>query len=156
MDINVTLFGEMLTFAVLVFVIAKYLWPALISAIEQRQQKIAQGIADANKNQQLLENTEKNVTAELQKAKQQAATILAQADEQASGIVDESKQQALLLNETLLAKGRAELAGQITTAQKELQKQNAALVIAITEKLLTTNSDQIHQLKLVDEFIAKL
>ncbi|HBY55596.1 MAG TPA: ATP synthase F0 subunit B, partial [Coxiellaceae bacterium] len=89
MNINLTLFGEMLTFAILVWVIMKYIWPPLMKAIQERQEKIAAGLEAAQRGQRELKLIQTNAAEQIHQAKIKASTILDQANQQATAFIEE-------------------------------------------------------------------
>src|SRR3989338_9394725 len=94
MNINATLGGQMLTFAVLIWVTMKYIWPPVIKAMEERQKKIAEGLAAAERGKHELELAHRKVAEQLRDAKTQAAEILEQAGHRANAMMDDAKEQA--------------------------------------------------------------
>lgn len=156
MDINATLLGEMLTFAVLVFVTMKYIWPPIVKAMEERQQKIAAGLEAAEQGQQALALAQKDVAKYLQEARSKAATILDHANQQANNLIEEGKIKTQEECAKILAKAKLDVEQEINKTRKELQKQTAALVIAATEKILQEKIDEKTEQKLINQLIAEI
>jgi F-type H+-transporting ATPase subunit b len=156
MDINLTLFGEMLTFAVLVWVTMKYIWPPLTKAMEERQQKIAAGLEAAQRGQQALETAQKNIAQQLNEARTRATVILDQANQQANNLIEESKIKAQEECAKVFTKTKLDIEQEINKTKKELQQQTVTLVIAATEKILQQKIDQDTQQKLIDQLIAEI
>lgn len=156
MDINVTLFGEMITFSILVWVMMRYIWPPLMKAIQERQQKIAAGLEAAERGQHELETAKLTATEHLHQTKIKANAIVDQAKIEAINIVEESKVNARIEHDKILALGKLELTQEINVAKSELQKQTSDLVIAIAEKILQQKIDATTQNKLIDDLIAKI
>ena len=94
MNFNATLLGQMITFGLLVWFTMKYVWPPVIKAMRERQQRIADGLAAAEQGTRAQEEAETNAAETLKEAKQQAQEILRQAERRANEIVEESKTQA--------------------------------------------------------------
>src|SRR3954468_17670875 len=94
MDINASLLGQAITFAILVWFTMKIVWPPLTNALDERTKRIADGLAAAERGKQDLQQAEKRVAVELDRAKQQAAEIIAQSEKRATAIVDEAKGNA--------------------------------------------------------------
>jgi len=156
MDINVTLFGEMLTFAVLVWVTMKYIWPPLLKVMEERQQKIAAGLEAAKSGQYALELAQKNIAEQIHEAKTKAATILDLANHKANNLIEEGKVKAQDECAKILAKAKLDIEQEINKTKKELQQQTAALVIAATEKILQQKIDEATQQELINQLIAEI
>lgn len=156
MNINATLFGEMLTFAVLVFVTMKYIWPPLMKIMQERQEKIAAGLDAAQRGQYALELAQKNIAKQLHATKTKASTILDQAAQQANNLIEESKSKAQDEYTKILAKARLDIEQEINKTKHELQEQTASLVITATEKILKQKIDATMQQKLIDQLITEI
>ena len=91
MNFNLTLIAQAITFAVLILVIVKFVWPPLLNAIEARQKEIADGLAAAQEGKSSLENAAKKSEVTLNEAKQKASEIVGQAEKRANEIVEEAK-----------------------------------------------------------------
>jgi F-type H+-transporting ATPase subunit b len=93
MNMNFTLIGQLIAFAVFVMFCMKYVWPPLMAAIEERQKIIADGLAASDRAEKDLELAQQKATAQLKEAKQQAAEIVEQAKKRANQLVDEETQR---------------------------------------------------------------
>lgn len=156
MDINLTLFGEMLTFAVLVWVMMKYVWPPLMRVIENRQQQIASGLEAAAQGRRELEVVKAEVGLKLQQAKIDASKIIDIANQQANNLLEVGRSSAKEERSKILAQGKLDLNQEVYKAQDELKQQTADLVIALTEKILQQKIDAAAQRKLIDGLIASV
>jgi F-type H+-transporting ATPase subunit b len=156
MDINITLFGEIITFAVLVWVTMKYIWPPLTKAMDERQKKIADGLEAAEKSKRNLELTEKNITKQLREVKVEAAAIIEQANQRAVQMIEEGKKNATEEGKKLLTVAKLGIDTEVESAKQQLQKEVADMVLAVTHKVLQQNINPAINQKLVDQFIAEL
>ena len=156
MNINLTLFGQMVTFAFFVWFCMKYVWPMIIEAMEERQKKIADGLDAADRAMRDLEAAQGKVDQQMREAKLQAADIIDQANKRASQIVDEAKEQAILEGDRLKMAAAAEIGQEISRAKEGLRGAVAGLAIAGAEKVLEASIDSAANRALVDEFSAKL
>src|SRR5687767_14574683 len=107
MNINLTLFAQAATFAIFIWFTAKFVWPYLMRAIEDRQKHIAEGLAAAERGKQDLEQAAVRTADMLREARTQAQEILAQAEKRASQIVDEAKTAAGAEGARLIAGAKA-------------------------------------------------
>jgi F-type H+-transporting ATPase subunit b len=155
-SINATLIGQMITFLILVWVTMKYIWPALITAIEERQAKIAEGLAAAEKGKHELELAETHVKKAMQEGKQHAAEILANAQKRADEIVDEAKGQARVEGERLLAAAKEQVDQELAQAKQKLQKEVAQLALAGAEQILMREVDAKAHQDLLTKLTAQL
>ena len=156
MNINLTLFGEMLTFAVLVWVIAKYIWPPLVKIIQERQEKIAAGLEAAERGQRELKLIQTNAAEQIHQAKIKATAILDQANQQANGFIEEGKISAQTERAKILAQAKLNLEQEVNKTKDELQQHVVDLVIATTEKILQQKVDETTQKNLIDKLITNI
>src|SRR3990167_3514105 len=136
MNINFTLFGEMITFAIFVWFTMRFVWPPLMKAMVERRDKIADGLAAAEKGQRDLELAAHKVTEILTEAKAQAAQMIEQANHRANQIIEESKARARTEGDRLLAIAKIDIEREFQSAREKLMHEIASLVIAGSEKVL--------------------
>ncbi|MFA6409038.1 MAG: F0F1 ATP synthase subunit B [Gammaproteobacteria bacterium] len=156
MDLNITLLGEIITFAVLIFVTMKYIWPPVTKAMEERQQKIASGLQAAERAENDLKIAQDKAKKILSSAQNQAKTILTKTEEETSKILEASKLSAQKESEQILTNAEITIQKEKSMAKEELQKHLADLVMLNTKKILEEKVDAGMQDKLVDQFIADL
>ena len=142
MNINATLLGQMVTFALLVGFTMKYVWPPLLQALEERRKKIAEGLAAAERGRHEMELAEKRATSALKEAKNQAAEIVNLAQKRANALVDESKEAAKIEGERILANARSEIGRELENAKEDLRKEVSVLAVSAAEKILQREVDQ--------------
>ncbi|MFO1354915.1 MAG: F0F1 ATP synthase subunit B [Gammaproteobacteria bacterium] len=146
MDINLTLIGQAIAMAVFVWFCMKYVWPLLLTMIEERQQKIAEGLAAADKGAKSLVEAQARIDAMVEEARAQARGILDQAQTRAGGIVEEARTAAGQERDRIIQSGKAEVEQQINRARDELRGQVAAIAVAGAEKILAREIDpRTHQ-----------
>ena len=150
MNINLTLFGQMVSFAVFVWFTMKFVWPPIVKAMADRQAKIAEGLAAAERGQHAQELGQKKAAEVLHEAKGQAGDIIGQAQKRASEIVDEAKGDARAEGERLLAAAQAEIEQEKNRVKEELREQVAELAIAAAEKILQKEIDATKHKSLLD------
>ena len=156
MNINATLLGELIAFIFFVWFCMKFVWPPIMGAIEQRQQKIADGLAASERGEQDLELAQKKATDQLKEAKVQAAEIIEQAKKRGSQIVDEETQRGHSEREKIIAQGYSEVEAERNRAKEELRKQVATLAIAGAERILEREIDAAAQSDIVEKLVAEL
>lgn len=156
MEINITLLGQLITFSVFVWFTMKFVWPPILRVMKEREQRIADGLAAAERGQQALELAQLKADEFLQEAKQQAAEIIEQASKRANQMSEESKQQIRVENERLLAIARADIQQEWQTAQQKLRAEVANLVITTTEKILAQSLDSVAQHALVKQSLEEI
>lgn len=141
MNINATLFGQALWFAVFIWLTMKYIWPPLQKAMHERQQQIADGLAAGERGKQDLVLAGQRVAEELQKARGQAAEILAQAEKRGGQLVEEAKDNAKSEGERIVQAAKAEIEQEVNRAREQLRAQVAMLAVTGAEKILKRDVD---------------
>jgi F-type H+-transporting ATPase subunit b len=155
-NFNATLLGQMITFGLLVWFTMKYVWPPVIKAMRERQQRIADGLAAAEQGTRAQEEAEANAAELLKEAKQQAQEIVRQAERRANEIVEESKNQALTEGEKQLAQAQSEIEQEANRAREQLRSQVSTLAVAGASKVLGREIDVKSHNQLLDDLIAQL
>ncbi len=136
MNINSTLFLQAVVFAILVWFTMKFVWPPIAKALDERAQKIADGLAAADKAKAELSDANARVESELAQSRTETATRLADADRRAQGIVDEAKARATEEGNKIIAAARVEAEQQTVKAREALREQVAALAVKGAEQIL--------------------
>lgn len=152
MNINLTLFGQTIAFAIFVWFTMKFVWPPITAAMQARQKKIAEGLDAAGRAQRDLQLAQEKAAQMLRETKEQAAEILDKANKTANAIVEEAKQQARSEGERLLVSAKAEIEVEVNRARDQLRAQVAALAVAGAEKILESSVDA----KAHNDLVAKL
>jgi F-type H+-transporting ATPase subunit b len=152
-NINATLFGQIVWFALFIWFVMKVVWPALNRMIETRQKTIADGLAAGERGKQSLELSSKQVQAALKEAHERAAEIVGQADKRCAQMIDEAKNAAREEGNREKAAAKAEIDQEVSRAREMLRGQVAALAVAGAEKILRrevnaqAHADLLDQLK---------
>jgi F-type H+-transporting ATPase subunit b len=134
----------------------KYVWPPLLGAIEDRQKKIADGLAAGERAEKDLELAQQNAAAQIKEAKAQAADIIEQAKKRASAIVDEETSKARSERENIIAQGHSEIEAERNRAKEDLRKQVATLAVVGAEKILEREIDANAHSDIVEKLVAEL
>lgn len=156
MNINFTLVGQAIAFAIFVWFCMKFVWPPVTAALADRQKRIADGLNAADKAKQDLEAAHAQVAQELQVAKQQAAALIEQANRRAGQVAEEVKAQASAEAERILAQARADIEQEIAGARDALRQQVAALAVAGAEKILQAEVDASRHAGMLDQLATEL
>lgn len=156
MNINATLIGQAISFAVFVYFCMKFVWPPLMEAMNERAKKIADGLNAADKAERELADAKAQVEDELTAAKQQAAEIIEQANKRASQLVEEAKEQARSEGDRLKAAAQAEIEQETNRARETLRSQVAVLSVVGAEKILGDTVDQNAHSNMLDKLAAEL
>lgn len=136
MNINASLFLQAVVFAILVWFTMKYVWPPITKALDERAQKIADGLAAAEKAKSELSVANKRVEEELAKSKGESAVRLAEAERRAHAMIEEAKSRATEEGGKIIAAAKVEAEQQTVKARETLREQVAALAVKGAEQIL--------------------
>jgi F-type H+-transporting ATPase subunit b len=156
MNFNATLIVQSVVFIILGWVTMKFIWPFLLNAIEERQRKIADGLAAAEKGERSLVEA-KDVAADLVKdARVQANKIIEQAHRREVEMIDEAKGTAVSEGQRLIGEAKQEVAIESSRAREQLRKEVAALAVAGASKLLGREIDGKAHAELLDKLALEI
>ena len=156
MNINATLIGQTIAFFIFVWFVMKYIWPPIISALDERKQKIAEGLAAADRGQAEQVLAKERAASHIKEAKVEAASIIGQAEKRRSEIVEDAKVTAVEEGGRLKAAAQAEIEQEVQRAKEILRVQVAAVALAGAEKIVSKEINQsVHQ-KTLDDLVAQI
>ncbi len=153
---NVTLVLQGFAFFAVAWLVMKYGWPHIMAAIEERQSKIADGLAAADRSQKELAQAEDKVSEVLREARTRANEIIDQAHTRANQLVDQAKEEAIAVANRQQALAQDEITAATNRAREALRGQLAALAVAGAEKLIRREIDAGAHKVLLDELAAQL
>jgi F-type H+-transporting ATPase subunit b len=130
------MFVQSIVFLILAWVVAKFVWPPVVGALDARAKKIAEGLAAADQGKQAMAAAEKRVQVELASAKDEGAKRVAEAEQRAQLVAEEIKANAQAEAERIVAQARAEAQQQVTQAREALRSQVATLAVKGAEQIL--------------------
>ncbi|MDF1645664.1 MAG: F0F1 ATP synthase subunit B [Legionellaceae bacterium] len=156
MDINATLIIQMLVFGAFVWFTMKFVWPPLTQALEERRDKIADGLAAAERGRRELELSQERAKEELKQVKADAADIIEKAGRRASLLIDEAKEQARAEAARITKAHTEQLAQEVNRAKESLRKEVSVLALAAAEKILMAEVDEDKNRALLDHMIEEL
>lgn len=156
MNPNLTLIGQTITFFIFAWFCMKFVWPLLLNAMKEREEKIAEGLEASERASKDLELAQHKATEQLKEAKAQAVAIVEQANKRAQQIIEEAKQKAIEEGDRQKAAAQAEIEQQINRAKEELRGKVAALAVAGAERILQSSVDQQAHSKMINELTSQL
>ena len=156
MNIGLTLIAQAIAFAALIWLVATKIWPPLLAAIEERQKKIAEGLAAADKSQKALAEAEARANDELKAARSKANEIIEQAHQRANQIVEAARHDAVEEGVRQKAIVEADIAASANRAREDLRKQVSQLAVSGAEKLIRREIDPAAHKALLDELAAEI
>ena len=153
---NITLVVQGLAFFAVVWLVMKFGWPHIIGAIEERQNRIAEGLSQADKARKELADADARVAEEIKKARVEATSIVDKAQQQAAQIVDKARQDAIVEATKQKAIAAADIEAQAHKAREELRGKVAALAVAGAEKILRREIDAKAHQSLLDQLVTEI
>lgn len=156
MNLNATLFAQLVVFFILAWFTMKFVWPPIMKALDERAAKIAEGLAAADRAKTDLQLAERRATEELRKARETANELRGSAERQAAQVLDEARAEAarIIAAARAAAEGEAEVAAQ--RAKEALRDQVAMLAVAGAERILRKEIDAAKHAELLEQLKAEL
>jgi len=155
-NINATLLGQAITFAILVWFTMRFVWPPLMGAMEERAKRIADGLAAADKGRHDLELAETRAKSILREGKQQAQENIMHAQKRADEIIEEAKANARTEGERIVAAARDQITQETQQAKEQLQREVARLALVGAEQVLMREVDANAHRDVLDKLAARL
>ena len=156
MNFNATLIGQSITFIIFVWFCMKFIWPMLLTIMQERETRIVDGLAAAEQGQKDLDQAQTKVSESLKDAKQQAQEIINQAQKRANEIVDESKDIAREEAEKIKISASSDIDQQINSAREQLRKEVSGIALAGAEQILKREIDAKTHAAVLDELVAQI
>ena len=156
LSLNFTFVVEIVVFLVLLWLLARYVFPPLLRALEARQQLIAQSLQEAERARQEAERSRASEMAEMAEARAKAQEILDRAQQLGEQLREELRQRGEAEQQAMLERARAELQREREQAVAELRRQVADLVVMATTRVLQEELDERRQLRLVEQALSEV
>ncbi len=141
MNFNATILGQTIAFAFFVWFCMKFIWPLLLGMIEEREKRIADGLAAGEKGEQKLLDAEQRLQDAIDEGKQKAAEIISKAQKRGDEIVDEARETAKGESARIKESALSEIEQEKEKARQELKDQVATLAITGAEQILMREVD---------------
>lgn len=151
MGINATLFGQMITFLVFILFTMKFVWPPIKQAMDEREKRIADGLASAERSQHELELAKERAAEHIREAKAQAGDIIEKANRQGAAIVDEARTEARAVGEREQAAAQARIEQEMSQAKAQLRAEVSDLAILGASRILGREVDAKAHQQMLDE-----
>lgn len=156
MNINLTLIIQMIVFALLVWGTMSFLWPPLMRAVEERQKKIAHGLAAADRGEQELQQARQGAEEILREARDRARQIIDQAQHRANDIQEQARVSATQEGQRLVASAQQQIGLEATRARESLRREVGGMVVAAASKLLEREIDPHAHQDLINKLAAQI
>jgi F-type H+-transporting ATPase subunit b len=155
-NINLTLIIQMIVFALLVWGTMSFIWPSLMSQVEARQKKIAQGLAAADRGEQELQQARQGAEEILREARERARQIIDQAQHRANDIQEQARVSATQEGQRLVASAQQQIGLEATRARESLRREVGGMVVAAASKLLEREIDPRAHQDLISKLAAQI
>lgn len=156
MNINLTLVIQMIVFATVIWFTMRFIWPKVMGAVEERSQKIALGLAAAEKGQRELAEAEARKDAIIREARERAHQIVEQAQRRANEMVEQAKQTAAAEGQRLVAAAQHQIELEASRVRESLRRDVARLAVDTAAKLLEREIDARTHAELLDKLAAQI
>jgi F-type H+-transporting ATPase subunit b len=154
--LNATLFAQFVVFFILAIFTMKFVWPPLMKALDERAERIANGLAAADRGKAEMAAAEKRIAAELAATRDESTKRIADAEKRAAAIIEEAKQQASVEAARIIEGAKADAEQQVTRAREELRGQVAALAVRGAEQILKREVNAAAHADLLDRLSTEL
>jgi F-type H+-transporting ATPase subunit b len=156
MNINATLFFQLVVFFIGAWVTMKFIWPPLVKSLEERQKKIADGLAAADRGQKSLDEAKRKIAEEQAIERAHVQQLITEAEKRGQAIVDAAKAQAKVEGDRIVEAAKAEATQEMQRAKDTLRDQVAVLAVAGAAQILQREvNPQVHS-ELLAQLKAKL
>jgi F-type H+-transporting ATPase subunit b len=155
-NINLTLIVQVLVFVALIWFTMKFVWPMILGPMEERKQKIAAGLAAAEKAKQDLAKANESADALVREARQKAAQIIDQAGKRSNEMIEEAKGAASSEAQRLVAQAHEEAARESSRAREGLRQEVGKLAVEGASRLLGREIDAKTHAELLDKLAAEV
>jgi len=155
-NLNLTILGQAISFGLFVWFCMKFVWPPIITAMQERQAKIADGLAAAEKGAEAQELAQKEADELVAAAKSQASEIISQAQKRSNSMVEEAKDEARTEAEKVKQSAQADIEQEVVAARENLRGQVSTLAVAGASRILSKEIDENAHAKALDDLIAQI
>jgi F-type H+-transporting ATPase subunit b len=155
-NINLTLIIQMIVFLLLVFFTMSFIWPPLMRAVEERQKKIAQGLAAADRGEQELQKARESADVILREARERAGQIIDQAQHRANDIMEQARAGAQQEGQRLVASAQQQIGLEASRARESLRREIGEIAVAAASKLLEREIDPRAHQELISKLAAQI
>ena len=156
MNITATLFGQMITFVIFVWFIKAYLWEPLTQAMEDRTNKISEGLASAELGEKKIEEANIEYNKIIDDAKQKASDVIAMAQQQSGLMIDDTKATSKKEADKIISLSNQQLAQDINIAKEQLKNDISRIAIECAEKIIKAEINEEKHKAIFDDALKEL
>jgi F-type H+-transporting ATPase subunit b len=156
MNLTLTIVAQAIVFALFIWVVVHFIWPRLLGAIERRQKQVADGLAEAERGKASLADAARQTEGLLKDARERASELMVQAEKSANQRIEDSKVQAKIEADRILAGAQAQIGQEVQSAKAQLREQVANLAVAGAERILRREVDAKAHGEMLNQLKAQL
>ena len=156
MNITATLFGQMITFVIFVWFIKAYLWEPLTQAMEDRTNKISEGLASAELGEKKIEEANIEYNKIVDDAKQKASDVIAMAQQQSGLMIDDAKITSKKEADKIISLSNQQLAQDVNIAKEQLKNDISRIAIECAEKIIKAEINEEKHKAIFDDALKEL
>ena len=156
MNINLTLIVQMIVFLLLIWFTMKFVWPMILGPMMERERRIAQGLAAAEKGEQELSEARGKADAIVREARERATHIIDQAEHRANDLVEQAKGTASTEGARIVAAAHQQIELDTSRAKESLRREVAGIAVGAASKLLGREIDARTHADLLDKLAAQI
>jgi len=156
MNLNATLILNSLTMLIFVWFCMQFIWPHILKALDERREKIADGLAASDRAEKALADATAEVDRQIAEARDKAGQIVEQANQRHGQILDQAKNDATAERQRQVSAAEADIAQAANQAREELRAAVATLAVAGASKILEREIDAKAHRELLDKLIAEI
>jgi len=156
MNFNATLIGQSISFLVFVWFCMKFIWPPIMLALSERKEKIAEGLAAAERGRHEQELAQKKAAETLHEIKQRAAEIINRAEKRGDEIIEAAKHEAIEEGNRLKVAAQVEIELEVNRARESLRGQVVEIATAGAGRILKRELDASANDELIKDLVARI
>lgn len=156
MNINLTLVGQMITFILFVWFTKRFVWPPIIKALNERQEKIADGLAAAERGHVELERAQEAYTQTIKDSQEKASKIILESQKQADHMIDMARQKAHEEGQRIIDQAHHEIEHMVQEAKELLRTKFSEMVVVGAEKVLEKSIDPASHRHMLDKLVQEI
>lgn len=157
MDLSIgTLIGQAGTFIVFIWVTMKFVWPPLVQAMEERREKIAEGLAQSDEAEKVLASAQVDAESIIKEARQKAGDILEQASQRGNQMIEQAREEAMAEQARRVEAAEAEIRQATNQAREALRERVAELALSGATRVIEKEIDANKHRDILDKLASEL
>ncbi len=156
MNLNATLLAQLVVFFILAWFTMRFVWPPIMSALDERVKKIAEGLEASEKNKSQLLLTENKIKDDMRLLNEKIQHRIGEAEKKAATIVDDAKNNAELEAQKIIENAKKEAKSEALKMRELLRLEVSKLALKGAEQILQKQIDEKTHLDILKKLEAEL